>query len=160
MNTLQVLLEIIVHVDHLVIVSSGFGGAIADATAVREYWTTQAETALPQLPANFEEITTTTPTCLVPYCLLGHFPALITTKLHDDLHACAATEAAIVPDRDGSGTMLFPHHDAHRLISRFDTGTLTQRPFSQTGAAPCLRTDINGGVTLRATCRRSWYRAL
>lgn len=55
--------------------------------------------------------------------LLGDIPAVRPDELSAALRACAATESALVPDHDGSGTVLLTHHDARALTPRFGRGS-------------------------------------
>lgn len=55
--------------------------------------------------------------------LLGDLPALRADELRAGLRACAATESALVPDRDGRGTVLLTHHDPRALAPAFGHGS-------------------------------------
>ncbi|NNG40306.1 2-phospho-L-lactate guanylyltransferase [Flexivirga sp. ID2601S] len=84
--------------------------------------------------------------------LLGDLPALTADELRDGLAACAATEAAVVPDRDGTGTVLLTHHDAGRLVPRFGTGSAARHARTATvlqPELPRLRTDVDDDKALR-----------
>lgn len=84
--------------------------------------------------------------------LLGDLPALTPTELTDGLAACAAVEAAVVPDHEGTGTVLISHHDAARLVPRFGTGSAARHARSATTLEldlPRLRTDVDDDESLR-----------
>ncbi|WP_188838152.1 2-phospho-L-lactate guanylyltransferase [Flexivirga endophytica] len=83
--------------------------------------------------------------------LLGDLPALTAAELTDGLAACAATEAAVVPDHEGTGTVLVTHHDAGRLVPRFGTGSAARHARSATTLhldLPRLRTDVDNDESL------------
>ncbi|WP_446665465.1 2-phospho-L-lactate guanylyltransferase [Flexivirga sp. B27] len=83
--------------------------------------------------------------------LLGDLPALSARELTDGLAACAATEAAIVPDHEGTGTVLFTHHDVSRLVPRFGTGSAARHARAATTLdldLPRLRTDVDNDAAL------------
>lgn len=83
--------------------------------------------------------------------LLGDLPALTPEELSDGLAACAAVEAAVVPDHDGTGTVLISHHDASRLVPRFGTGSAARHARSATVLEldlPRLRTDVDDDESL------------
>ncbi|TWE12220.1 2-phospho-L-lactate guanylyltransferase [Rudaeicoccus suwonensis] len=85
--------------------------------------------------------------------LLGDLPALDEDALYDGLRACAATESAIVPDHDGTGTVLLAHHDAARLRPSFGTGSAARHARGATVLEidlPRLRTDVDDDASLRA----------
>ncbi|WP_265447561.1 2-phospho-L-lactate guanylyltransferase [Flexivirga meconopsidis] len=85
--------------------------------------------------------------------LLGDLPALSAGELRDGLAACAATESAVVPDRDGTGTVLLTHHDGSRLIPRFGTGSAARHARTATvlqPELPRLRTDVDDDAALQA----------
>ena len=84
--------------------------------------------------------------------LLGDLPALTPAELSDGLAACAAVEAAVVPDHEGTGTVLISHHDASRLTPRFGTGSAARHARSATVLdldLPRLRTDVDNEESLR-----------
>lgn len=84
--------------------------------------------------------------------LLGDLPALTATELSDGLAACAAAEAAVVPDHTGSGTVLLTHHDGACLIPRFGTGSAARHARSATTLEldlPRLRTDVDDDASLQ-----------
>lgn len=83
--------------------------------------------------------------------LLGDLPALTPEELAGGLAACAAAEAAVVPDHEGSGTVLLTHHDAARLVPRFGTGSAARHARSATTLdldLPRLRTDVDNDASL------------
>ena len=83
--------------------------------------------------------------------LLGDLPALTADELSDGLAACAAVEAAVVPDHEGTGTVLISHHDASRLTPRFGTGSAARHARSATVLEldlPRLRTDVDNDDSL------------
>jgi 2-phospho-L-lactate/phosphoenolpyruvate guanylyltransferase len=83
--------------------------------------------------------------------LLGDLPALNAVELASGLAACAAAEAAVVPDHEGSGTVLLTHHDAARLVPRFGTGSAARHARSATTLhleLPRLRTDVDNDASL------------
>lgn len=83
--------------------------------------------------------------------LLGDLPALNAAELARGLAACAAAEAAVVPDHEGSGTVLLTHHDAARLVPRFGTGSAARHARSATTLdldLPRLRTDVDNDASL------------
>lgn len=83
--------------------------------------------------------------------LLGDLPALNTEELAGGLAACAAAEAAVVPDHEGTGTVLLTHHDAARLVPRFGTGSAARHARSATTLdldLPRLRTDVDDDTSL------------
>ena len=83
--------------------------------------------------------------------LLGDLPALTAGELASGLAACAAAEAAVVPDHEGSGTVLLTHHDAARLVPRFGTGSAARHARSATTLhldLPRLRTDVDDDASL------------
>lgn len=85
--------------------------------------------------------------------LLGDLPALDAAELSAGLAACAATESAVVPDLDGTGTVLLTHHDAARLAPRFGSGSAARH--ARTAAVltpdlPRLRTDLDDDTALQA----------
>jgi len=84
--------------------------------------------------------------------LLGDLPALTPDELIDGLAACAAVEAAVVPDHEGTGTVLLTHHDASRLAPRFGSGSAARHARSAATLdldLPRLRTDVDDDVSLR-----------
>ncbi|MBB2890836.1 2-phospho-L-lactate guanylyltransferase [Flexivirga oryzae] len=84
--------------------------------------------------------------------LLGDLPALTPAELADGLAACAAVEAAVVPDHEGTGTVLISHHDGSRLTPRFGTGSAARHARTATVLdldLPRLRTDVDNDESLR-----------
>ena len=84
--------------------------------------------------------------------LLGDLPALTPADLRTALAACAASEAAVVPDRSGLGTVLLTHQEASRLQPRFGHGSALRH--GQTARRldldlPRLRTDVDDLDSLR-----------
>ena len=84
--------------------------------------------------------------------LLGDLPALTPGDLRSALAACAATEAAVVPDQSGLGTVLLTHQQADRLAPRFGHGSALRH--GQTARRldldlPRLRTDVDDLDSLR-----------
>ncbi|MDE9367840.1 2-phospho-L-lactate guanylyltransferase [Luteipulveratus sp. YIM 133132] len=78
--------------------------------------------------------------------LLGDLPALRAEELSAGLRACAATESALVPDREGSGTVLLTHHDATALAPRFGRGSAARHARRCTVLQldlPTLRHDVD-----------------
>ncbi|GAB3495936.1 2-phospho-L-lactate guanylyltransferase [Flexivirga sp.] len=98
--------------------------------------------------------------------LLGDLPALTAGELADGLAACAAAEAAIVPDHEETGTVLLTHHDGARLSPRFGTGSAARHARSSTTLQldlPRLRTDVDDDASLEAARRLGlgpWSRRL
>lgn len=102
--------------------------------------------------------------------LLGDIPAVRPDELTAALRACAATESALVPDQDGSGTVLLTHHDARALTPRFGRGSAARHARRCTVLEldlPGLRHDVDdlealhraeqlglGSHTARALSRR------
>lgn len=84
--------------------------------------------------------------------LLGDLPALTPGDLRSALAACAATEAAVVPDWSGQGTVLLTHQEAGRLAPRFGHGSALRH--GQTARRldlelPRLRMDVDDLDSLR-----------
>ncbi len=78
--------------------------------------------------------------------LLGDLPALTPDELYDGLRACAAAESSLVPDYEGTGTVLLAHHDITRLQPRFGTGSAARHERSAARLEldlPRLRTDVD-----------------
>lgn len=98
--------------------------------------------------------------------LLGDLPALSAAELADGLAACAATESAIVPDHEGTGTVLVTHHDVSRLVPRFGTGSAARHARAATTLEldlPRLRTDVDNDTALGVAQRLGlgpWTRRL
>ncbi len=88
--------------------------------------------------------------------LLGDLPSLTAEDLYDGLRACAAAESAVVPDFEGTGTVLLAHHDATRLQPRFGTGSAARHARSATRldlALPRLRADVDDDAGLARAVR-------
>lgn len=84
--------------------------------------------------------------------LLGDLPSLTPAELTDGLAACAAAETAVVPDHEGTGTVLLTHHDGARLVPRFGTGSAARHARTATTLdldLPRLRTDVDDDASLR-----------
>lgn len=78
--------------------------------------------------------------------LLGDLPALRPADLSAGLRACAATESALIPDHDGSGTVLLTHHDPAALAPRFGRGSAARHARQSTVLSldlPSLRHDVD-----------------
>lgn len=78
--------------------------------------------------------------------LLGDLPALTAAELTTALRACAVAESCVVPDADGSGTVLLTHHDLRQIVPRFGAGSAARH--GRAAAAllldlPRLRTDVD-----------------
>ena len=83
--------------------------------------------------------------------LLGDLPALRADELYAGLRACADTESALVPDHDGSGTVLLTHHDAAALAPRFGRGSAARHARRCTVLEldlPTLRHDVDDITSL------------
>ncbi|RNI23257.1 2-phospho-L-lactate guanylyltransferase [Flexivirga caeni] len=104
----------------------------------------------PAIVAGIDTVRSTTPH--VPAAvLLGDLPALTPDTLAEGLAACAAVEAAVVPDHDDTGTVLISHHDAARLVPRFGSGSAARHARSATVLEldlPRLRTDVDDDESL------------
>lgn len=84
--------------------------------------------------------------------LLGDLPALTPGDLRAALAACAATEAAVVPDQSGVGTVLLTHQEPGRLAPRFGHGSALRHGQSARRLdldLPRLRTDVDDIDALR-----------
>lgn len=78
--------------------------------------------------------------------LLGDLPSLDGAALYEGLRACASTEASVVPDDSGEGTVLLAHHDVAALVPRFGTGSASRHGRNATVLTldlPRLRTDVD-----------------
>ncbi|XAS75882.1 2-phospho-L-lactate guanylyltransferase [Dermatophilaceae bacterium Sec6.4] len=78
--------------------------------------------------------------------LLGDVPCLTPADLTAALRACAVAESCVVPDADGTGTVLLTHHDLRRIVPRFGAGSAARH--SRCAATlpldlPRLRTDVD-----------------
>ncbi|AKU16347.1 2-phospho-L-lactate guanylyltransferase [Luteipulveratus mongoliensis] len=85
--------------------------------------------------------------------LLGDLPTLKADELYAGLRACAATESALVPDHDGSGTVLLTHHDPAALAPRFGRGSAARHARRCTVLEldlPTLRHDVDDIESLEA----------
>lgn len=85
--------------------------------------------------------------------LLGDLPALRPEELYDGLRACAAAEAALVPDHDGQGTVLLTHHDSSLLSPQFGRGSAARHARHCTVMdldLPTLRHDVDDLASLQA----------
>lgn len=85
--------------------------------------------------------------------VLGDLPALSAQELAAGLRACAVTESSVVPDQDGSGTVLLTHHDVRRLVPRFGAESAARHARAArvlTPDLPRLRTDVDTEISLAA----------
>lgn len=83
--------------------------------------------------------------------LLGDLPALRPADLSAGLRACAASESALIPDRDGDGTVLLTHHDPAALAPRFGRGSAARHARRCTVLEldlPTLRHDVDDLASL------------
>lgn len=104
-------------------------------------------------PAIAAGITAATPNELPPgrisapgAVLLGDLPSLTPEQLIAGLRICAVAESSVVPDHDGSGTVLLTHHDLRQIIPRFGAGSAARHARAartMTPALPRLRTDVD-----------------
>ncbi|MBO1765613.1 2-phospho-L-lactate guanylyltransferase [Allobranchiibius sp. GilTou38] len=89
--------------------------------------------------------------CAPGAVLLGDLPALTPDELYAGLRACAVSESSVVPDRDGTGTVLLTHHDLRRIVPRFGTGSAARHARVArrlTPDLPRLRTDVDTDTAL------------
>ncbi|WP_186526153.1 2-phospho-L-lactate guanylyltransferase [Leekyejoonella antrihumi] len=150
-DTLEVVLEVL-PADHLVVVSSD--SEIATHVGLR------GARVLPDPGRGLNAAVVAGITATISHhpgvagaILLGDLPALTATELYDGLHACAAAESSLVPDHEGTGTVLLAHHDVARLQPRFGTGSAARHARTATRldlALPRLRTDVDDDVALAA----------
>lgn len=78
--------------------------------------------------------------------LLGDLPSLTAVELISGLRACAVAESSVIPDRDGTGTVLLTHHDLRRISPRFGGGSAARHGrVARTiiPDLPRLRTDVD-----------------
>ncbi|MEO8851570.1 MAG: 2-phospho-L-lactate guanylyltransferase [Allobranchiibius sp.] len=78
--------------------------------------------------------------------LLGDLPSLTPEELVAGLRICAVAESSVIPDHDGSGTVLLTHHDLRCITPRFGAGSAARHAQSaqlMTPALPRLRTDVD-----------------
>lgn len=78
--------------------------------------------------------------------LLGDLPALNAAELTTALRACAAAESCVVPDADGTGTVLLTHHDVRQIVPRFGAGSAARHGRASTTLLLDLlrlRTDVD-----------------
>lgn len=78
--------------------------------------------------------------------LLGDLPSLTASDLTTALRACAGAESCVVPDADGTGTVLLTHHDLRQIVPLFGAGSAARH--GRTAASlsldlPRLRTDVD-----------------
>ena len=151
MDTLDVVLEV-VPADHLVVVSSD--------PEIGSHMRVRGAQVLPD-PArglNAAILAGITATLdrrpgIAGAVLLGDLPALTPAELYDGLRACAAAESSLVPDHEGTGTVLLAHHDMSRLQPRFGTGSAARHARTATRLdldLPRLRTDVDDDTSLHA----------
>lgn len=85
--------------------------------------------------------------------LLGDLPALRPQDLLEALELCAAHDRAVVPDLEGTGTVLLTGAPGIRLQPRFGVGSATQHGQGSTVLTPCLprlRQDVDDLAALAA----------
>lgn len=78
--------------------------------------------------------------------LLGDLPCMTSADLVAALRACAMAESCVIPDADGTGTVLLTHQDLRRIVPRFGAGSAARH--SRCAATlpldlPRLRTDVD-----------------
>ena len=89
--------------------------------------------------------------CVPGAVLLGDLPALSPDDLSAGLLACAVSEASVIPDQDGTGTVLLTHHDLRRIVPRFGSGSAARHARDArllTLDLPRLRTDVDTDTAL------------
>ncbi len=85
--------------------------------------------------------------------LLGDLPALTPRALRTALAACAEHPRSVVPDADGTGTVLLTGHRPDQLDPRFGPGSAAahaERAAVLPLALPRLRSDVDDDAGLRA----------
>lgn len=78
--------------------------------------------------------------------LLGDLPALTAAELTAALRACAVAKSCVVPDSDGTGTVLLTHHDLRKIVPRFGAGSAARHGKAAAPLPldlPRLRTDVD-----------------
>lgn len=84
--------------------------------------------------------------------LLGDLPALRPDDLRTALDACAAHVSAVVPDAEGTGTVLLTHRDPTLLTPSFGPGSAARHGRHAVRVEPRLprlRRDVDDDATLQ-----------